>query len=152
MNKYLIFAWLLLFSGILSAQELIKGYVVDEQNNPIVGVNITLKDGVGIGVATDVQGAFTLYLPPQKGKSILVFSHLNYQPYQQQVKQEEGMLYVMLEPKVTALSQVVVQGKTPLMKLKESEFAVSTIDLKAFHNSSSDLPQVLDKISGIKVP
>ena len=80
MNKYLIFAWLLLFSGILSAQELIKGYVVDEQNNPIVGVNITLKDGVGIGVATDVQGAFTLYLPPQKGKSILVFSHLNYQP------------------------------------------------------------------------
>ena len=151
MNKYFIFALLWLFSGVISAQELIKGYVVDEQNNPIVGVNITLKEGGGVGVATDAQGAFTLYLPPQKGKSILVFSHLNYQPYQQEVKQGEGTLYVMLEPKVTALSQVVVQGKTPLMKLKESEFAVSTIDLKAFHNSSSDLPQVLDKISGVKV-
>ena len=149
MNRYVIFILLQLFFVPMMAQEVIKGYVIDEENRPIMGVNVTLDESRG--TATDEKGFFSLSLPKGKGKQRLTFSHLNYQTYQQEVVSTQIPLTVMLESKVTALSQVEVVGKTPLMKLRESEFAISAIDVKAFHNSSSDLPQVLDKISGVKV-
>lgn len=39
------------------------GTVIDENGNPLPGVNITYKNAKGVGVITDVDGNFTLAVP-----------------------------------------------------------------------------------------
>ena len=53
----------------------IKGKVVDEKNIPMGGVTIRL-DGTQLGVATDVEGRFSITLPQAQGK--LIFSFIGY--------------------------------------------------------------------------
>jgi hypothetical protein len=66
-------------AGELSAQNTIRGRVVDENNNPVANIQVLLhrvtKDG-GSGVATDTSdasGAFTLTAPSDKDSTALYF-------------------------------------------------------------------------------
>jgi len=53
----------------------VKGTVVSKDGEPLIGVSVVVK-GTTIGVATDVNGHFTLKVAP---KSVLVFSYIGYE-------------------------------------------------------------------------
>lgn len=61
----------------LAQKELkVNGNVVDEKNEPLPGVNITIQ-GKNNGVVTDNNGNFSLIVPDEQ--SIIVFSYIGYQ-------------------------------------------------------------------------
>lgn len=60
----------------------VKGKVVNEQGEPLIGVNVRVK-GTSTGTITDMNGRFKLTLP-RDGR--LVFSYIGYQELEQTVK------------------------------------------------------------------
>jgi hypothetical protein len=60
----------LLYSGVAIGQtQLIKGNVLDENGQPLPGVNVLIK-GSTVGTTTDASGNFSLAAPPD---AIMVF-------------------------------------------------------------------------------
>lgn len=98
----------LLFSISSFAQETytVKGKVLDEQNIPLNGVNVVLKNS-DKGVVTDINGNFT-FLKPLQVDDVLVFSYLGYEPREFKVKPKnvkELDITIQFEP-----SDVILMG------------------------------------------
>lgn len=73
--KRKLFLFLTLFFvgiGIVTAQTQVRGTVVDEQGEPVIGATVQIK-GTGQGTVTDLDGQFTLTAP---ANSTLVISYV----------------------------------------------------------------------------
>lgn len=42
----------------------VSGTVTDEQNQPLIGVNVTIQGVTGFGTTTDVDGKYTIEMEP----------------------------------------------------------------------------------------
>ena len=83
-----------------------KGVVVDEQGEPIIGATIQAKEAKSKGTTTDIDGNFTLVVSTAV-KNIIV-SYVGMEP--QTVKIQRGQkMRIRLESK-TNLNEVVVTG------------------------------------------
>ena len=71
MKKALFLLLLVLYAGIISAQNVLKGKVTDEQNQPLRGVSI-IEKGTTNGVYSDAEGIFSLKYKDEN--SVIVFS------------------------------------------------------------------------------
>ncbi|GAB3659356.1 TonB-dependent receptor [Echinicola sediminis] len=80
--------------------------MVDGEGMPIPGVTVLLK-GTTSGVATDLDGAFTIDLP--SSESILVFSYLGYETQEVTVGNQTA-IQVTLSENLSDLGEVVVVG------------------------------------------
>ena len=92
--------------GEVSAQLIkVKGTVVDNKNNPLIGCNVTVK-GTKDGTITDIKGAYSIQVA--KG-GILCFSYIGFETVEVIVKSEE-INVVMNESAKDILEEVVVSG------------------------------------------
>lgn len=133
------------------AQEVLTGKVVDEQNKPLFGVTVAIKDSYQ-GTVTDEEGAFTLRLPDAGKDVVLVFSFIGMKT-QEVVYQGEKKLNIVLKEEVGELGEVMVTGI--FTKAKNSYTgAVSTItsrELQAYRGQN--LLQTLRNIDpAINIP
>ena len=83
----------------------LSGTVYDENNLPLIGVNVLIK-GTTKGTSSNMDGEFTI--TAEKG-DILVLSYLGYTSKELTVKNKEPMRIVMSED-TKVLSEVVVIG------------------------------------------
>lgn len=84
----------------------VNGTVLDEQQNPLPGVNITVK-GTQNGTTTDLDGNYFLEVPAKS--SVLVFSYIGFES--QEVKIGNAInINVNLKEISTGLNEVVVVG------------------------------------------
>lgn len=88
---------------IFSADKTISGKVVDENGEPLIGVNIFVKDTKG-GTISDLDGGFTLTVP---ANSTLVFSYIGY--LTQSAVAHNGMKVILRED-TQKMDEVVVIG------------------------------------------
>ena len=106
-ERFVLFLMLLLLFplGALAQQKLIKGQVVDEMGEPIIGATVIVK-GVTGGTITDIDGNFSI-----QGKvgSTLFVTYVGYAPLQVKVTKQEGNRLVMKED-AKVLDEVVVVG------------------------------------------
>lgn len=100
----------------------VKGKVVNEQGEPLIGVNVHIK-GTNKGTFTDVNGRFTLALS-HDGE--LVFSYIGYQEAEQTVK-TESELDVVLKEDAQTLNEVVVTTQKRRQTSIEVPTAVSAL-------------------------
>lgn len=107
-----ILLFTVLGAAFAAAQTLVKGTVVDEQGEPLVGVNVLLK-GTSSGTMTDVDGKFTITV--SSGNDILVFSYLGYVTEEQRVNLKRPMSIGLKEDK-KVLDEVVVIGYQDVRK------------------------------------
>lgn len=117
---------LLLFPlGAFAQQQMIKGQVVDDSGESIIGATIMVK-GAKEGTLTDFDGNFSL-----KGKvgTTLSISYVGYSPLEVKVKKLEGNRFVLRED-AKVLDEVVVVG---MDKQKRSTItaAVATVSSEA---------------------
>ncbi len=105
----LLFLCMLLYSITISAQSgiIVKGIVVDEKNEPVIGANITLKGNNAVGTIADLDGHFSLEVPSTK--SILVISFIGMTTQEVKV-QPNKQLHVILKVDNVQLGEVVVVG------------------------------------------
>ncbi len=94
----------------LAQAQSVKGTVVDEYGEPVIGATVVLKNTTK-GVLTDIDGKFTIEVP--NGNSILVFSFIGYEKQEEKAAQN---MVVTLKSTSLELEEVVVTGMVTMDK------------------------------------
>ena len=123
------------------AQSTVRGVVQDEQSVPLPGVSVLVK-GTLTGTVTDLDGRFEL--PAMKG-SILVFSYIGYQSFEQNVS-DQTELSIQLFPSVTDLEGVVVTALGVEKNIKSLGYAVQDVDGEKLNKARE--PNVINSLTG----
>lgn len=102
----------LVFIAVISsmtvmAQRNITGTVLDEDSQPIIGVNVYIKN-TSVGTATDLDGAFTLEVP-ENPEAVLVISSVGYSVQEIDLGNQSDFNVVLI-PDFVGLDEVVVTG------------------------------------------
>ena len=132
----------LLATTAFAQSKLVKGTVVDQNNEPIIGATVTVGGNTQNGTITDIDGKFSINVPA--GKKIKV-SYIGYQT--QTISKLDGNVKVVMEEDENTLDDVVVVGYGSL-KQKNVTGAVEVInpeDLKDL--SVSNLSEALIGLS-----
>lgn len=105
-----IFFLLLFFCSVsLMAQNgvVVKGKVLDANDEPLIGAAIVLKGNTNVGTVADLDGNFTLEIPDRN--SVLTVSYLGMTPQDVKVN-GRTMIVVVLREDTEVLDEVVVVG------------------------------------------
>ncbi|MCM4156716.1 TonB-dependent receptor [Gramella sp. AN32] len=101
---FFIFLFLIQFSSAQS--KTVTGLVVDDQNIPLIGVNV-IEIGTNNGVVTNFDGEYSIVV--NSPSSVLSFSYLGFQTIEIPVEQQ-NTIKVTLTKNTSALDEVVVVG------------------------------------------
>ncbi len=107
------------------AQGTVKGTVVDENGEPVVGATVRVN-GTQAGSITDLNGAFSVSASPQATLSI---SYVGFEPQQVRVAGRQQVNVVLKEDAATLKDVVVVGYGT--MKKSDISGSVATVDQEA---------------------
>ena len=75
-DVFLLLIIISFISPLSFPQRLITGSVYDEENSPIAGVNVQIKNTIS-GTISDVNGKFQIDVPDNKTK--LIFSYIGFE-------------------------------------------------------------------------
>lgn len=126
----------------------VRGQVVDETGDPLVGATIRIKDSQG-GTVTDLDGNFQLELP---GNAVLVVSYVGYKDREVAVRNRAILDPIQLNLDDQMLEQVVVIGYGTQKKadLTGSVSIVNADELK--RTSNSNISTMLEgKVAGVQI-
>lgn len=116
----------------------VKGHVVDENGEPMIGVTVKLVGAVG-GAVTDVDGAFAL--SGADGKEL----QFSYTGYKTQTVKAQGVMNVTMEPDVMGLDDVVVVGYGTM---KKRDLTGSVSSVKSSEIVKTPTVNVMEAIQG----
>ena len=148
--RKLCFVLALILTQCLYAQnKTITGTVTDSTQEPLIGVNVTVKGNSSVGTITDMDGKYTLPVP--SGKITLVFSYIGYMA-QEIVVGSQSTIDVVLLDDAQALEEVVVVGYGT-MKKSDLTGSVSSISSDRFKVGTDLSPQQLMQgaFSGVNI-
>ncbi|PID68883.1 MAG: TonB-dependent receptor [Flavobacteriia bacterium] len=135
---------LFLVGATLMAQSTLTGVVVDENDMPLPGADVTVK-GTTRGTVTDFDGNFTLECKMRSGEIVV-----NYMGYEQKTFPFQGAKRfgtIKLVPSANTLEEVVIvgQGIVDLAQDRKTPVAVSTIKSGIIQQKAAnlDLPDLL---------
>lgn len=138
----------LVVSALHAQQNFIKGTVVDDKGEPIIGASIRLKANSAVGTITDLDGQFTLNAP--KG-AVLVISYIGYTTQEVAVIVGQPVKVTLREDNKN-LKEVVVIGYGSLQK-KDLTGSVTSIGDKNFQKGAISTPGELlvGKVAGVQI-
>lgn len=145
---------ILLYQLPLSADPksiLIKGIVLDKQTNePIIGATVAIHN-TSLGVTTDTEGRFKLSIPSQQQELVIHLLGYKNEIVVVNTTTNHTDLQIFLSSDTQMLESVVVEGKSPVQQIRETAFNVTAVEAKKLHNLSSDINQVLNRTTGVRV-
>lgn len=134
--------------SLFAQQKTVTGQVLDEQNEPLIGVAITLK-GTKTGTLTDINGRFSVNVPSDN--TVLVFSYLGFAT-QEVLVGNRTSLSVNLSTSESRLSEVVVVGYGTQVRsdITGSIAGVNADELT--RNTTNDVLSAMQgKIAGVQI-
>lgn len=133
---------------VATAQLLVRGTVVDQTGESVIGASIQVK-GTTQGTITDIDGKFSLGVPDKK--SVIVVSFIGYATKELQVDTSKPMS-IVLEEDAKVLDEVVVVGYQEVKK-KDLTGSVAKADMKELLNTPvGSFDQTLGgRIAGVNV-
>ena len=140
--KNFITICLLLVSAVTFAQKKIEvtGIVMDTNKEPLVGVNVTVKDQAGLGAITDINGRYKINIEEY---SRLVFSYIGFDKQEVLVKRQNIVDVVLKESEASELDEVVITGTGAQKKLTVTG-AVTTVNIDVLKsNPTANLSNAL---------
>ena len=150
MRKQILAIILTLSSMTLLAQNLnVTGVVVSEEDGePLVGVSVLVKENPSIGVATDLDGKYSINVP--KGKT-LRFSYVGCETQEHRIE-NSGVIDVKLSSETNVLDEVVAIGYGTVKK-SDLTGAVSSVSAdKLTKTPASNLANALQgQAAGVTV-
>ncbi|MEL6193720.1 MAG: TonB-dependent receptor, partial [Bacteroidota bacterium] len=105
-KKYYLLVLALMISLAGFAQNTVKGYVIDEAKDPLVGATVLIA-GTNSGTLSDASGSFTIYLPDDADE--ITISYLGYETQTIKVG-DQASLAVVMKLDISELEGVTVTG------------------------------------------
>lgn len=102
----LLLALFLYCMQAMAQERIVSGTVTDAQNEPLIGVNVVVKESPTVGTITDMDGKFSLNVADGK---TLVFSYIGYSSLEVPIAGKSSVNVVLKEDSET-LDEVVVVG------------------------------------------
>lgn len=140
---------ILCVQNIMAQKRTVSGIVTDSKNEPLIGVNVTIKNASTTGTITDIDGKYSLEIP--SGNSVLVFSYIGYSTQEVKVN-NRSVVDIVLKDDMQALEEVVVVGYGT-MKKSDLTGSVSSITSDNFKLGTDLTPQQLMQgaFSGVNI-
>lgn len=148
----LVVTFFTFFSKNSAAQATVSGTIHDNLNKPISGINIFLK-GTTKGTATNLEGYFRIG-KIESHTYTLVISGIGFKEQQKEISLVNGqklVLKIILEEDLTAMDEVTVTSKSVSARIEEKSVAVNSIQTKEFQNTTTDVNQILNQTSGVRI-
>lgn len=117
----------------------ITGLVTDVNNEPLIGVNVVVKDHPGLGAITDINGNFKIKVGLYQR---LIISFIGFETQEVLIKEQKVVQVIMKEAKATSLDEVVVTG-TGVQKKLTMTGAATTVDVATLKTSSASITNAL---------
>ena len=135
----------LAFAQSVQQSRQVKGHIVDETGEPLIGVTVRVA-GTSIGTVTDIDGNYTIQVPG--GKNELELSYTGYKSRKISVGHPDAAL----EPDALGLDEVVVVGYGTVKK-KDLTGAVTTMKTEDITISpTNDVMESLQgKVAGLDI-
>lgn len=152
MNKVLrltLLALTLLVSLPAMAQDiLVKGRILDEKGETIIGAAVKVKESTK-GAVTDMDGNFSV-MAPRKGH--LVISYMGFKPQTIDLSTSQLPLKIVLQEESQALKEVVVVGYGSMQK-KDLTGSIASISEKSFQKGAIATAGELlvGKVAGVQI-
>lgn len=146
--------WIVLIALILPLQvfaqagsRAITGIVLDENNEPMVGVTVIVP-GTTTGTATDINGGFSLVMPATATE--LEFSYIGYESMI--VPVTGNRVEVQMTPDINVMDELVVIGYGTRRR-GDLTGAISSVSEKDFNQGMISSPEQLvnGKIAGVQI-
>src|SRR5690554_6747225 len=142
--------WILLSSYfILPAQQstfVMEGIVYDDMNTPLPGVTVYLRDNIGVGTTTNIDGEFNIRA--SRG-DMIVFTFVGYERIEYLVTQEEKDLEITFSEIAQELDEVIVTGLGSQRKIS-TVAAVSSVDVGELQTPTSSVANLLGgRVAGV---
>lgn len=135
MRKLLFLSFLLI--GVLGfSQTVVKGKVLDQNNEPVLGANVVIL-GKAIGTVTDFDGNFTLEtseVPPFQ----LRISSIGYTEATVRVTETNQTLDITISEAQTMLDEIVISASRTPERIFESPVSVERFGLKEIKNTTAE--------------
>lgn len=133
------------------AQNVITGHIVDAHTNePLVGATVVVKGNKTEGVATDIDGNFSIQTQ-QEAPLKLKVEYVGYRPIDVEVYDTEEPIDIKLREKRDLLNEVVVVGYG-VQKRQELTSAISTVSTDLLKQPTSSVESALSgAIAGLNV-
>jgi len=150
MKKYISIILLLFVSSIsLFAQNTdaeVTGLVTDENNQPLIGVSVVVKDRSGMGTITDEDGKFKIKASPY---NVLIVNYVGFEKQEFPLKDKTVVTVVLKENSKSVLSEVVITGAGVQRKATVTG-AITTVDIKSLHIPTANITNALaGNVAGI---
>lgn len=124
----------------------VSGTVTDENKEPMIGVNIYVKNEPGFGVNTNLDGKYSIKV---KRNATLVFSYVGYDKKEVDVDGRTTINVQMVSNDNNVLNEVVVTG-TGAVKKASISGAISTVDMKTLRVPTANITNSLaGNIAGV---
>lgn len=147
----IISAVLLVFSSTAAAQEpqgsfTLRGTVVTDTGEPVIGATVYVKDRPGVGSTTDANGKFRIQVSLY---NVLAISYLGYEPFEEAIVSERNDILVVLNSAASELEEVVVVGMGTQRKVSVVG-AITSVNAKDLEVPSSNIVNTLGgRVPGI---
>ena len=119
----------------------VSGVVTDEQGEPLIGANVVDKNNPKVGVATDVNGKYTINV---SGNATLLVSSIGYESQEVAVNNRRSVNITMVET-ASQLDELVVIGYGTVRKA-DLAGSVSVMDNRSFRDQP--ITTVTDALQG----
>ena len=128
------------------------GTVLDHKKQPITDISIVIKD-TNKGAYSSKNGTFTINkISP--GTYTLIVSGIGFKEIRKEILVASGQnlsLVLTLEEDLTTMDEVLIKGKSVTSKVEEKSFTINSIETENFKNNTTDVNQILNQTSGIRV-
>ncbi|HMM16415.1 MAG: TonB-dependent receptor [Petrimonas sp.] len=123
-----------------------EGTVFDETNEPLPGATVYIRDKVGIGTSTNIDGKFTIRA--SRG-DMLVFTFVGYDKIEYLVTEEEKDLQIKFTNVAQELEEIVVVGHGTQRKIS-TVAAVTSVDVKELQTPAASISNLLGgRVAGV---
>lgn len=149
-KKPVLFLFLLFSIQIWAQDKEISGRVVDEDQIPLPGVNVRIKDS-NIGTVTDFDGNFSLSIPDTDGV-VIVFSSIGFTTKEVTVGNRTS-LNISMEVDTESLNEVVVTAFGIERNKKSLGYAIQDIKAEELQegNQKNVVSGLQGKIAGVSI-
>lgn len=117
----------------------VTGIVTDVNKEPLIGVNVIVKNIPGFGSMTDINGRYKIKVP---NYSYLIFTYIGFDLQEKLVKDQNVINIVMKESEASVLDEVTITGTGAQKKITVTG-AITTVDVSQLRTPSSSITNAL---------